>query len=858
MRSKTARAVIAAILLTASTMYVRAAAGPIEKIEVLGLVRMSQEAFRHALEVKEGDAYDPARLRTAFHRLWDLSLFKDIKIEAEDGPEGGKVVLITVVERPALMSVSYGENKVLTRTQIEDRLKEKKISIDVGKPLNIKAIIDAEAAIRDYLGEKGYLDAQVGHEMREVTQTSFAVDYTIRPGGKTRIRDIDFVGNKMFSDRKLKTRLQLTREWTWYKPWSSKNLYHPVKWDQDVGAIRDLYQNLGFLDVEIRPPIVDLDVVTKTKKKKKPKEEAAPEPPVTQEPVSSEGLTPRQIEKRKKKEEKQRKKAEKNADSEESVKRWVMLSVPISEGEQYLTGTVTISGNTVLSEPEIRGLIPLKEGSILSNGLLKAGIDAVTLAYGNRGYLYASVVRQIRRREGEKIADVQVTVEEDKAYYVGRIEFTGNATTEDRVLRREVRLNEGELFSRSRLDVSKTKINQLGYYEVAGEPAIEPIEGENRVRITFAGEEKGRNEIQVGGGYSGLDGAFFTGYYSTRNFLGKGEVVSLSAQIGGQSNYYSFQFLEPWFLNRPYSLGFSLYRSAVDYGGGLESGGRGAGVRLGRQFGFFTYAELSYDWARVETTGFSLNGTKATTRISSITPVYRYNRINNPYRPTRGWSGEVKSQFAGGFLGGDTSFYRPIARYVGLRKAKGRTFFAVSSQLGLVRKFQEETDPNSATVNGVPRSERFWLGGDTLGPRVFETRSITPLRFVSLDPFGRLVDAVKDPSGQPAAKYDRNGDGLVNAFDLVEMGGDRYYLLQAEYVIPFNQTVELAVFGDVGNALFEDTAWGFEDVRVSAGLELRFYLPVFPVPLRLIYGRPIRQLANDRTSNFTFSIGRAF
>lgn len=858
MRSKFARAVLALLVLAASLSSARSAAGQIEKIEVLGLVRMSQEAFRHALDVKEGDTYDPARLRAAFRRLWNLALFKDIKIEAEDGPEGGKVVLITIVERPALMSVSYGENKVLTRTQIEDRLKEKKITIDVGKPLDIKAIIDAEAAIRDYLGEKGYLDAQVKHKMREVTQTSFAVDYSILPGGKTRIRDIDFVGNTMFSDRKLKTRLQLTREWEWYRPWSSKNLYHPVKWDQDVGAIRDVYQNLGFLDVEIRPPVVDLKVVTKTKKKKA-KDSAGVEPaPVAPEPPSYEGLTARQIEKQKKKEEKQRKKAEKAADSEASVKRWVMLTVPISEGKQYLTGTVTISGNSVLSEPEIRTLIPLREGAILSNGLLKAGIDAVTLAYGNRGYLYANVVRQIRRREGEKIADVQVTVEEDKAYYVGRIEFAGNATTEDRVLRREVRLNEGDLFSRSRLDISKTKINQLGYYEIAGEPAIEPIEGENRVRITFAGEEKGRNEIQIGGGYSGLDGAFFTGYYSTRNFLGKGEVLSLSAQVGGQSNYYSLQFLEPWFLNRPYSLGFSLYRSAVDYGGGLESGGRGAGVRLGRQFGFFTYAELSYDWATVETTGFSLNNSKATTQISSITPVYRYNRINNPYRPTRGWSAEVKSQLAGGFLGGDTSFYRPVARYTGLRKAKGRTFFALNSQLGLVRKFQGETNPNSATVNGVPRSERFWLGGDTFGPRVFETRSITPLRYVSLDPFGRLVDAVKDPTGQPAAKYDRNGDGIVNALDLVEMGGDRYYLFQAEYVIPFNQTVELAVFADVGNALFEDSPWGFEDVRASAGLELRFYLPVFPVPLRLIYGRPIRQLSIDRTSNFTFSIGRAF
>jgi outer membrane protein insertion porin family len=859
MRSRLSGAALAVLVLAAAAgSEVRGAPGTVEKIIIQGLVRMSPEAFRHALEVREGDPYDAARLRDAFRRLWDLRLFKDLTIEAEDGPEGGKVVVLKVVERPVLSSVTYEENKVLTRTQIEDHLKEKKIALDVGKPLDTKAVIDAEVSIRDFLGEKGYLDAAVKHEVREVTQTSYAVSYTIRPGGKTRIKQIAFDGNRVFSDRKLKSLLQLTREQKWYWPWSSKNLYHPVKWDQDVGAIRDAYQNLGFLDVEIRAPVVDMEVVTRGgEKAPEPSPQAVPVAPAPEEPI--EGLSPEEIEKLQKKQEKARKKAEKERQKQEpKVKRYAVLTVPVSEGEQYRAGTITVSGNTVLTEQEIRSLIPLREGGILGAGLLKAGIDAVTLAYGNRGYLYANVVRQIRRREGEKVGDVQIAIEEDKPYYVGQIEFSGNTTTQDKVLRREVRINEGELFNRSLLDVSKTKLNQLGYFEVQGEPAVEPVEGENRVRITFAGEEKGRNEIQVGGGYSGLDGAFFTGYYSTRNFLGKGEVVSLSAQVGGRSDYYTLQFLEPWFLNRPYSLGFNLYRSGVDYGGSLRSSGRGAGIRFGRLFGYFMYGELSFDWENVETTGFSLNGEKAENRISSITPRFRYDRVNNPYRPSRGWSTEIRAQLAGGFLGGDTAFFRPVGRYSAYRRAKGRSFLGFHAQLGTILPFQEASVSNSATVNGVPRSQRFWLGGDTFGPRVFETRSITPLRYVSLDEFGRLVDAVKDPSGQPASKYDRNGDGLVDQRDLVEMGGDRFYLLQSEFVYPFNQTVELAAFLDVGNALFEDTAWGFTDVRTSVGIELRFYLPVFPVPLRLIYGTPIRQLAQDRSNSFTFSIGRSF
>ncbi len=842
----------------------RAEAGTVEKIEIQGLVRLTREGLGHVLGIQEGDPYDPAKLRAAFRKLWDLKLFHDLKIEAEPGPGGGTVLVIKVVERPSLVSVTYEENKVLTRTQIEDRLKEKKIDLKVGGPLDEKTIHGVETTIRDYLGEKGFLDAEVRHDLHEVTQTSYGVEFSIRPGGKTRIRKIDFSGNQVFSDGRLKKQLALTREWKWYWPWSAKSLHHPVKWDQDVGAVRDAYQDLGFLDVEIKPPIMEVREVVKAGKTSggKAPEAAAVGSAVEAEPISgqpaTETLSPKQEQKARRRQEKARKKEERQRKkAEPKIKRWVYLTVPIVEGQQYTTGKIAVTGNKILSDSEIHTLVPLRAGAILSNGLLKSGVDAIKLAYGNRGYLYATAVRQIQRREGEAVGDVQITIEEDKPYYVARIEFTGNTTTEDKVLRREVRVNEGDLFNRSLLDISKTKLNQLGYFEIRDDPVVEPIEGENRVRITFHGEEKGRNEIQVGGGYSGLDGAFFTGHYSTRNFLGKGEIVSVSAQIGGSREFYSLQFLEPWFLNRPYSLGFSLYQSATDYGGTLRSSGHGAGIRIGRLFGYFLYTELAYDWENVTTTGFVTGGT-AQNRISSLTPSANYNRVNNPYRPTRGWSLGVRAQLAGGFLAGDTSFFRPVARYSGYLRATRRTFFGLHSELGVIRPVEGNSIQNTATVNGIPASQRFWIGGDILGPRIFETRSITPFRFVSLDPAGRILDITRDPTGQPVAKYDRNGDGVINAIDLVEMGGDRYYLLQAEYVFPLNQTVELAAFADVGNALFEDTPWGFTDIRVSAGLELRFYLPVFPVPLRLIYGRAVQERPGDRTSAFTFSIGRSF
>src|SRR4029453_1870163 len=293
--------------------------------------------------------------------------------------------------------------------------------------------------------------------------------------------------------------------------------------------------------------------------------------------------------------------------------------------------------------------VPLHSGDILREGVLKAATEAVSRAYNDRGYLYATAVRQIHRHpEGEPVADVTIEINEDRPYYVGRIQFAGNTSTQERVLRRERVLTEGDLFSKSKLDLSKYKINQLGYFEVKDEPVIQPVEGENRVNIVMTGEEKGRNEIQVGGGYSGTDGPFFPGPYSPRNFLGRGQILSTYIQLGGSANRYSIQFVEPWFLNRPYTAGFSLFRRDVDYGGSLRTSGKGGGIVLGRPVSRFGRVNLNYNYETVTSTG-TVSGIEATNRISSLTPQYQVNKLDDFYRPRRGFLASAEGMLAGGF-----------------------------------------------------------------------------------------------------------------------------------------------------------------------------------------------------------------
>ncbi len=859
---------IAAVWIALAVSAAHGQTETIESVQVQGLVRMTNEAFAHAFGIRAGDPYDPARVKAAYKRLWALGIFDDITVEAETGPQGGEVLIVKVKERPSLVSVTYQDNKVLTRTTIEEGLKEKKILLDIGKPLNLKAVADAESELRVMLGQKGFLDPVVGHTIDTPTQSTVSITFKINPGGKTKIKKISFVGNKVYKSKVLLKQLQLTAPYHWWKFWSQKALYHPAKWDLDSSHIRDLYLDGGYLDVDLRPPVVELNVVKPAQPKKTKK--APPPPPAPASPKDPATMTA-----------KQRLKADKAqmAAEQAAIKtaptatRWAYLTVTIVEGPQYKLGTMSVSGSTVFTEKEVLADVFLKPGWVVNSSLLDLGVKRMQRRYEDKGYAYATVRREIDRRPDEPVADVRFIVNEDKPYYVGRIEFSGNTATQDKVLRREFRLNEVALFSRSSLDLSVGKINQLGYFEVKPEDmAIQPVEGTNRVLINVAGEEKGRNEIQVGGGYSGTDGAFFTGLYATKNFLGRGQVLSLSLQLGGRRNLYQIAFQEPWFLNRPYTLGFSIFRGNQDYGAAQRSQSRGFGVVIGRQIGYFQSVQLRYDFQRVQSNGLApqvgfatipgtqtqLQSVVAKNTISKITPSWFRNGINNPYRPSAGWSLLADLEIAGGPLGGDTSYLKP--RLVGTKYLRvwKKTFLAFHGEIGAVKTWAGGSVPSAANVNGVPRFSRFWLGGESYGPRVFQTRDVSPLRYVRLSSSGEVIEATSDPAGRPVRDFDLNGDGVLNQFDLVALGGDRYWLAMVEYTIPFNSPVELSFFLDTGNALYEDTPWGLADYRASAGIELRFFLPVFPVPLRLIYGWPLRQLPEDRTSSFAFSIGRSF
>ncbi|RMF70965.1 MAG: hypothetical protein D6738_14950, partial [Acidobacteria bacterium] len=759
----------------------------------------------------------------------------------------GAVLIVIIEERPTILAIEYQKNKVVNQQQIEDWFKERDFTLTVGTPLDRKRLWKARKLIEELLGQRGYLDARVETVVSEVGGTSRKVTFLITPGGKTKIRRIEFVGNEAFRDRVLLRQLELTRPWRWYWPFSKKALYHPLKYQQDINNVLTFYRDQGYLDADVKPPVVEVRPGRRT------------------DPEKAARKARRRWEKDKRRRERKIRRLERRGESippdlleepappqpDVAERKWVYLTIPVEEGPVYRLGKIEFDGATVFDEKRLKSMIPMPRDGILRDNLIEFGLERIRALYGTKGYVYAAVTRRFVKHEDEPVADVRIEIDEDRAYSVHRIEFRGNTETHDIVLRRELNLYEGELLDRSALDRSMLKLQQLGYWVPGDEPLLRPVEDRPEVDVIISGEEQSRNEIQVGGGYSDLEGGFFLASYQTLNFLGRGESLALSLAVGSRASRGSIAFTEPWFLGRPWTFGFSLFRRQFDFGRvsdpfgdlqRLQQTATGGTVTLGRRIGDFTQIQVSYGYQSIEADTIDLTAdfTQTSTTLASITPLFRYRKVNNFLRPTHGQEILVIPQVTWDALGGENNYFKPRIEFSLYRPVFRRLFIAAHAEFGWIRPFGGfRREPG--LVGGVPRFERFFLGGDTIGPRVFETRTISPIEL--------------------RARLDSDGDPIPFQGELlfpVFVGGSKFGLMQFELGLPVGRTATFAWFFDLGGTYNNGEDFTLDTARMSTGLEFRVFLPVFQAPIRLIYGWPVREQPFDRTNRFQFSIGLPF
>jgi outer membrane protein insertion porin family len=778
----------------------------IAAIEFQGLQSLTEETLLYYLGLEPGQTVDEAELNRHLKELWERSLVDDIEVAAEIQADGGVKLIITVKERPVLRSIEYQGLKRISKTDIQDKLSSQRIRVREGEPMSLGELHRVKALIEDMYAEKGYRFAQARFNVEDVAANEKKVTFTVDEGNRVRIADIQFEGNRVFSDLRLRLAMKKVKESGLLTRIMKKDIYDPAKLQEDLDKVRDVYRASGYKNAVVGEPRIDVRA-----------------------------LRP-------------------NAVQTKDQKRRMFITVPIEEGERWKLGEVTLEGNKVYSDQALLRVFKGRKESWLRAKLIDEGVKSINDHYHNTGYIYAQVEPELVEKPG-RVADVVVHIHEGEQFKVGRIEFQGNERTQDKVLRRELRLFEGGVVNVGAVRNSVLKIKQLGYFELDQEDPvqIDPDVETKKVDLMFKGKEADRTELQFGGGWSELDGFFGQFAVNTKNFLGRGEQVGVSFQSGRYRDFFDLSYYVPWWLDRPQSIGVRVFDQNVNYtlysdAQRLLRNSQGAVLTYGRNYRLFQQVSISYNRSKYEdeerivvptpdptatptpTPGDPKPGDIITNKYSidnsSLRPLYVFDSRDNPFEPTQGQRFSLAVEFAGGFLSGDNYFLRPELSYsafVPVSTYPVHTVGAFNVEAGLVNAFDEKKYPLSSL-------ERFYLGGEN---------SIRGHRFRSI--------FLRKPNGDPLT--DANG---------VILGGDKYLQFNLEYHFLLGGPFRLILFGDGGNVFGEGQSINLSRLRYTAGAELRVLLPVFGAPLRFIYASNLDPKPKDSFESFQFSIGTSF
>jgi len=770
----------------------------IESIEFRGLKALPEDTLRYYLGLEQGKPLDEQALNRNVKQLWDRNLVDDISVESVPTPAGVKLV-ITVAERPVLRSIEYEGLKRISKTDLQDKMTTQRIRVHEGEPLSLGELQRVKTLIEEMYGEKGYRFATAQFTVEDVGTNEKKVIFTVDEGNRVRISDIDFEGNTVFNDLRLRLAMKKTKETGIITRLSKKDIYDPAKLQEDLDKVRDIYRGSGYKNVVIGDPKVEVRA-----------------------------LNP-------------------SASDPKNQKRRMFITVPIEEGERWKFGQVTIEGNQIYSDQMLMRAFTHKTGGWLRQKVIDDGVKAITDAYHNTGYIFARVDPELVERDS-RVADVVIHVREGDQFKVGRIEFQGNDRTKDKVLRRELRLYEGGLMNVTAIRNSVLKVNQLGYFKLNEEDPVEidTDTEKKKVNLVFKGDEADRTELQFGGGWSELDGFFGQFAINTKNFLGRGEQVGVSVQTGKLRDFFDLSYYVPWFLDRPQSIGIRAYDQSLQYGLLSDQeqylrNSKGAVLTYGRNFRLFQSASISYnnskynDETRIVTQTSDLCVPpvpvgdfciiKQAINNSSLRPAYVFDSRDNPFEPSRGRRLSLAVEYAGGFLSGDNYFIRPEVTFSIFQPVSNyptKTILAFNAEAGMIDPFGGRQ---------LPSLERFFLGGEN---------SIRGHRFRSI--------FLRGPNGEP----------LRDPVTQIILGGDKYAQFNLEYHFLLGGPFRVLLFADAGNVYGESQSFDLSNLRTTAGVELRVFLPVFGAPLRFIYAKNLDPLPQDSFEDFQFSIGTSF
>jgi len=789
-----------------------------------------------------------------FHRLWNTNFLDNLWIDVSDYkfPNGtiGKIVTYNMEERQRVKIVDYIGSKKVEVSKIDEKLKEANAQIRLDSFIDPGLVRKVEGIVRDMLREKGFQFANVTHEIKDVPggPKLIHITFNMDEGPKVKIRKIEFTGNKAVSDGTLKKQLKENKEQgpftdfihfpTWFLSLiGDHGTYQEQKFDEDAEKIVSYYRDQGYLRANVGVP--ELKEV---------------------------------------------------ADSEDKKTRWVELKIPITEGSRYKVGSFEVAGNTIVKTDFLKPLFKMAPGEYYGEKRIRKGLEKAREIYGTGGYMdftgfpdykfhddpnpnepeapdALKAPEAPKAKDAAPIVDVTMRMQEGEQFFVNRITFTGNTTTRDNVIRREMRLVEDGVFNTEALKFSVKRLNQLGYFKALegkpGEVDVQKVPTEkNKVDVKLKLEEQNRNQLTFGAGLAEFEGFFGQLSFQTANFLGRGESLTLSLSAGSRAQNYSLSFSEPFLFDRNITGGANIFKADVRYVGQFTQKSSGAVLTMGFPISGFSRMFVNYSYERVRVTEIAdvyqtpdvlarnpflrdslLLGVGGERIISKVVPSFVYNTVDQPIFPTSGKRFTTSIDLAG--IGGNTNFYKPMIEGVWFIKQAPRLTLGLRAQAEYIHQFTDAS-------KDLPIFQKLFLGGE-YSVRGFDIRTIGP----------------QDPA-----------TGLV-------LGGNKSLLFNIEEQITIAGPVRLIFFYDAGQVQAGPVLQGpgayvpdggslaikvvpgqnfnMQGFKTSTGAEVRFFMPVLNVPFRLIFAyNPQRSGVLDNTLQpqkgfqFRFAVGSTF
>lgn len=745
---------------------VEAVAGKIiQEFEVRGLKRIEKDAVLAKLVSKKGDKLSADSIRSDIQSLFQMGYFNSIEVKADILSGQAVKVYYLVQERPVITEIEFEGNEQLSDSDLREVLKLKEWSI-----LDINKVREEVELLQKHYEDKGYFLAKVRYEIQPLKQDEVKLVYKINDYDKVKIKKVTFLNNRAFTDEQLKSVMAETKEGNLMSFISGSGNFKESAFKIDLQRLTYWYLDHGYVKFRFENPVVTVS----------------------------------------------------------DDKKFLYITIYVEEGDPYRIGKVDFSGDLLFPKEELKENLLLTEGKLFTVTERNQDIQRLTEKYQDLGYAFVNVIPNIQMRDDAKEMDVDYRFEKGNLVYFGEINILGNTKTHDKVIRRELRIKEGDLYSGSNLRLSRERVERLGYF-APGEIQFttHPRKGrDDIIDLEITIKERSTGTITLGAGFGSAQGLFLQAQISEINLFGKGQIISLQGQYSqGPFRSLNISFTEPYTFDTPWTTGFDLYSTLAQIPVRYNTRRIGLNLRAGYQFkdDHFLYVTYKNEGLQIFDKVVANDDTSLDEGVLS-SMIFRFvrDKRNNRFETTGGNYQEASVEAAG--IGGDKNFLKMNLNNRIYFKLIGDFVFRNSTEFGQIWQ---------TTTKGIPPAEKFYLGGPNnmkgwyffnLGPKQTGTRAGTS-------------ESIQYPIGAETQMFS---------------------LFEIEHPLIRDAGLKAVIFYDVGNGFAKFPSLANFRLRQDAGFGIRWFSPIGP--LRFEWGFPFDPDPAQREDPmvFSFFIGQPF